>query len=222
MKIVCTRAAGVIGALLLCVPAVSFAQQPPRSQGPAPSSALPGPAIPSVDDIRERAARIAKYRDLLNDKDQSVREAAFTEVANSDDPALQEMAYEMAFASSEVSMRALALRTRLTHLVAFTFDVEITSGPEAALPATVTYRAFGSDEKRAVLFLSDHPIKIPTDVGGTLSATGLEVTVDIRGLQPHCWGRMRMDDAGALTGVLSCNPTGSNAVVTLKAKARLY
>jgi hypothetical protein len=182
--------------------------------------------VPSVDDIRERAARLAKYRDLLNDKDQSVREAAFAEMASSDDPAMQEMAYEVAFASSEVSMRALALRTRLTRLVSFTFDVdEITTGAEGAkqiMPATVTYRAVGADEKRAVLLLADRPISNVNEVGGTVSASGLDVTVNIRVLQPHCWGRMRMDEAGVLSGVLSCNPPFNGNLLTLKAKSRLY
>lgn len=209
---------------LSTTPGASYSQTSPRSQHSA--AAAPARAAPSVDDIRERAARIAKYRDLLNDKDQSVREAAFTEMATSDDPALQEMAYEVAFASSELSMRALALRTRLIHLVAFTFDVEeITSGPEQsrpAMPATVTYRGVGSDEKHGVLLLADHPIKSPNEVGGTVSASGLDVTINIRELQPHCWGRMRMDDSGTLTGVLSCNPPFNGAVLTLKAKAHLY
>jgi hypothetical protein len=147
-------------------------------------------------------------------------------MAMSGDPALQEMAYEVAFASSELSMRALALRTRLTHLVAFSFDVEeITSGPEQArpaMPAAVTYRGVGSDDKHGVLLLADRPIKDANEVGGTVSASGLDVTVNIRGLQPHCWGRMRMDDSGTLSGVLSCNPPYTGSVLTLKAKAHLY
>lgn len=90
------------------------------------------------------------------------------------------------------------------------------------MPVTATYHAAGADEKHGVLLLADRQISNANDVGGTISAAGLDVTVNIRGLQPRCWGRMRMDETGSLAGALSCNPPNNGTVLTLKARSRLY
>jgi hypothetical protein len=216
-------------AVALAVLAVGLAGTTARSQtfrllraGPG----SPAPSAPSVESIRERAAQIAKYRDLLADKDQTVREAAFTEMANSTDPALQEIAYETGFASGELSMRALALRTRLTHWTAFSFDVEDTIGEERTtklMPATVTYHAGGADQAHGTLILADRPIQTVNDAQGQIGTSGLEVIVDVRKMQPMCWGRMRLNDAGELVGTLTCVPPGVCCpTLTVKAKTRMF
>ncbi len=183
---------------------------------------------PSVDSIRKHAAQLAKYRDLLNDKDPTIRLSAFNEMENSSDPALQELAYEVAFASSEMSMRSLALRARLTHWSSFSFDVEGVSGNEQytkMMPANVTYHAGGADQARGILFIADRPIQNPADAAGEVAASGLEVIVSIR-RSPVCSGRMRLDDTGSLSGTLTCTPPGAGvgaaSTLAVKARTRLY
>jgi hypothetical protein len=179
-----------------------------------------------VESIREHAAQMAKYRDLLNDKDPTIRMSAFTEMTSSMDPALQEMAYEVGFSSSEISMRALALRSRLVHWTAFSFDVEGASGDERytkMMPANITYHAVGADQARGVLLVADRAIQSAADAQGEIGASGLEVIMNVRKMQPACYGRMRLDDAGALSGTLTCIPPGVCCpTVTVKAKTQLY
>jgi hypothetical protein len=195
--------------IVLAAPAAVHSQQPSRA---SKASSGGTPNSPRVEDIREHAARLAKYRDLLNDKDPNVRQAAFLEMANSADPALQEIAYEAAFSSQELAMRSLALRTRLTHLSTFSFDLEGDN------PQTITWRTVGSDVEHGVIWLQN-----TTNVGqNTVTATGLQVTVDTRyNLNPACSGILRLDEAGALSGVLACS-WNRQGEARLKATSRLF
>jgi hypothetical protein len=137
---------------------------------------------------------------------------------------MQELAFEVAFSSSEMSMRSLALRARLTRLTAFSFDVEDVKGDreQSRMPATVTYAAGVADIQSGVLYISSYPFKTAAESRGTVSAHGLSVIVDGSQLvYPSCSGTMRLDDSGTLVGTLTCN-VDSITRPTVKARARLF
>jgi hypothetical protein len=219
MKLKTTLAFRLLTALLLIVTSASHSQQTPAAKNAVNAVTCSSQPLPSAEDIRERASRLAQYRDLLNDKDQSIRLSAFITLATSSDAASQELAYEVAFNSPEISMRALALRTRLTQLSSFNLDLTDALNQDDTLrkwfPGNITYRTAGSD-------LQHSTVQIAGGQNSTLSAAGLQVIVNVRGVQPFCWGQLRMDESGTLAGTLSCNPVNVGTTYAVKVKSRLY
>jgi hypothetical protein len=55
-----------------------------------------------------------------------------------------------------------------------------------------------------------------------MDASNTCVYVYDNGVQPFCWGQLRMDESGTLGGTLSCNPVNVGTTYAVKVKSRLY
>lgn len=178
---------------------------------------------PSAEELmaqaKERAARIAEYRDILNNPDQNVRLAALDIMLQSDDPVMREVAYKQGFISADDTMRAVALRNRLNDLREFTFQLSLTDSPtEVEKQAIVEefqgiygiqIREYDVNSGKVVKFNDYH------QNSGQVSGISLVLNFEAK----RCRGDFTLGDGPVLEGTITCS--NKRYAGTYKATAKL-
>ncbi|MEM7121954.1 MAG: hypothetical protein AAF563_11795 [Pseudomonadota bacterium] len=164
----------------------------------ARAESLPDPEE-LLADVGGDAAKIEQYRQAMRDPDANARLAAFIAMAGTDHPIVRQIAYEEGFASSDMQLRAMALRYSLFDRE--TFRIRYLDGNSQPLMVTIkdpnwtngdftAYRGGNRPGKvqglsvefetgcTVLLELNDEDMLVGTEICGE---TRRDVEVDIRG-----------------------------------------
>lgn len=184
-----------------------------------------GPSVgqSSADELlaraQERAAKIAEYREVLNNPDQNVRLAALDIMLQSDDPVMREVAYNQGFISADDTMRAVTLRNRLSDLSEFTFQLSLTDNPTEVEKQAITAEFQGIYGVRIQEYELDTGKVIQfngrSQNTGQVSGTSLVLNFGVK----HCRGDFTLGDGPVLEGTITCDV--KRYAGTYKAKAKL-
>jgi hypothetical protein len=160
---------------------------------------------PSADElkrsIQERAHRIAEYRALLNDPDQSVRLAALDTMLKSDDIAMRELAYAVAFVSTDPTMRAVALKHRIAGMQ--TVVITIASRKDASQNEKRVRDAWGGSYAFDIGGFQEKTGRFNTS-GANTEGKGQVVGTTLEFSRQYCRGTFQLGEGAMLHGTLGC------------------
>jgi hypothetical protein len=151
--------------------------------------------------IEERAHKIAEYRALLNDSDQSVRLAALDVMLKSGDTAMQELAYAVAFASADEPMRAVALKNRIANL--HSIVVTIDKPNDASANEKRVWNTWGGTYGFSITTFDEKTGRFATTGVNTIGK-GQVAGTTFEFVQQYCTGTFHLGKGAVLQGVLGC------------------
>jgi hypothetical protein len=204
---------------LACCPLFALAQAGAARGQEAPRATAAAFSDLSMERIRGNAATVKEYLDLLVHPEQATRLAAFEELTNSKDPAAQEAAYAAAFASSEVALRAVALRKRLVRTKVVSLVLQTTderSRDRFGGEHVGIWRIHAADAASGALYITAKPHhNAPPELQQAFTVQGFDLIVSpsigsVLNADGGCRGRLTLGaDSQALSGSVHCfGPAG--------------
>lgn len=156
--------------------------------------------------IQARSQRIAEFRALLNDPDQTVRLAALDEMVGSDDVAMRELAFGVCFNSADEAMRAICLRRKFADLGTINVEFSDPSGQKLADTQAKALQDWGNIYTFSVTEFDARTGRFKT-AGTYRNGTGQLSGTRLTFSHPYCTGAFALGDGAVLEGELGC--TGS-------------
>ncbi len=153
--------------------------------------------------IQARSQRIAEFRALLNDPDQTVRLAALDEMLGSDDVAMRELAFGVCFNSADQAMRAICLRRKFADLGTINVEFPGTAGQEWSASQLKVLQEWGGTYTFSVTGFDPKTGRFKT-IGTYRNGKGQLSGTRLTFKHPYCAGSFALGDGAVLEGELGC------------------
>lgn len=158
--------------------------------------------VATPDQIRNQAANIRQYKELLASPDASIRYAAVSEMLKSNDNGMRVLAFDMAFQSPDSSIRALALKERVLTMGSFVMEPANDNVASQLVDKRLNRIAIPIGRIDLARGVAAIDITVTNSLTGTVTVAGEEVIIDVGTTAYNIFyaGRFRLSEGGKLIG----------------------